>query len=115
MLSPRGAKFSTDLEVESGSDQSSEEHPRRWHSACRVGALLATLSIAGVVVLSLPAAGPLVQGRVDEVESKSDDWIMTGVFTPMSLPASVASTAALKPEENTQDGNVCNDDEDREA
>jgi len=99
-----------DLELDSGSDL--QEQPRHSSVRCRVGALLATLSLVAVALLTLPAAGPL-EARLDEVMSKSDEWVTTGVFTPMSLPASVASTAALKPEENTQDGNVCNDDEEK--
>lgn len=101
-----------DLELDSGSDLT-DEQPRRWPVGCRVGALLVTLSLVALAVLALPAAGPITEGRMDGFMSKSDDWVMTGVFTPMSLPASVASTAALKPEENTQDGNVCNDDEEK--
>ena len=31
------------------------------------------------------------QARLDEVMSKSDEWVMTGVFTPMSLPEMLSS------------------------
>ena len=37
-------------------------------------------------ILKLHTVCPLCQGRMDGFMSKSDDWVMTGVFTPMPLP-----------------------------
>ncbi|CAE7266930.1 unnamed protein product [Symbiodinium pilosum] len=110
-LSPALAE---DVELEDGSSSDTLlEEPRSRTSAWRVAGLLATLVFVAVVLVSLPASiGPL-KARMTGVMSKSSDWIMTGTFTPMSLPASVATPSAIAPKADLNDGNPCNDDEEK--
>ncbi|CAK8995111.1 unnamed protein product [Durusdinium trenchii] len=103
-----------DLEMHSGSDHEEERDNRpRWSTTWRVAGLVGSLALVATVLALLPASGPFLEGSLGGVVQKNNDWVMTGVFTPMSLPASVATNAALKPEENRQDGNVCADDEEK--
>ncbi|CAE7244542.1 unnamed protein product [Symbiodinium sp. CCMP2456] len=99
----------------SGSDFLSEEdnrEPRSRTTMWRVAGLSATLFLVAAALLTIPASAPL-KAKIDGVMAKSDDWIMSGVFTPMSLPTSVAGPSAIAPKADLNDGNPCNDDEEK--
>eukprot|EP00439_Symbiodinium_sp_Y106_P080647 s1447_g19.t1 len=97
----------------SGSDFLSEDNqqPRTRTTVWRVAGLSATLFLVAAALLTIPASAPL-KAKIEGVMAKSDNWIMSGVFTPMTLPASVAGPSAIAPKADLYDGNPCNDDED---